>query len=99
MKITEPGVYANVSEAEYNDDPCDALSLRSSIAWKLVDRGSTPRHAWFASPRLNPNFKAEHRNTFDIGRACHAMLLGKGSGYAVIHHDNYKTNRRSRYRP
>lgn len=91
LKITEPGVYANITEAEYNDDPTEEVSLRSSIAWKLVERGSTPRHAWFACPRLNPNYKAEHRNTFDIGRACHAMLLGKGSDYAVIHHDNYKT--------
>lgn len=91
MKITEPGIYANITEAEYNDDPTEEVSLRSSIAWKLVERGSTPRHAWFSCPRLNPNYKAEHRNTFDIGRACHAMLLGKGSGYAVIHHDNYKT--------
>lgn len=91
VKITEPGVYANITEAEYNDDPTEEISLRSSIAWKLVERGSTPRHAWFASPRLNPNFKAEHKNTFDIGRACHAMLLGRGSEYAIIHHDNYKT--------
>lgn len=92
MTVLVPGVYANISEAAYNADPCgDEVSLRSSIAWKLVERGSTPRHAWFASPRLNPYHKADNRRMFDIGRACHAMLLGQGSEYAIIRAKDYRS--------
>lgn len=89
MRIVEPGVY-EMDEATYNADPCEEISLRSSIAWKLVDRGSTPRHAWFACPRLNPKHVAENSRKFDIGKACHAALLGKGAKTCIIDAPDYR---------
>ena len=88
--IDEPGIY-DMDEATYNADPCADISLRSSIASKLVDRGSTPRHAWFACPRLNPDFKPDNRRMFDLGKACHASLLGKGSKLLIIKDDSYRS--------
>jgi len=90
VKITEPGIY-EISEADYNADPCaPEISLRSSICWKLIERGSTPRHAWFASPNLNPNFKRENRKQFDLGTACHTALLGKGKAFKIIDADSWR---------
>jgi len=88
--ITEPGIY-DVDEAVYNAEPCAEPSLRSSIAWKLIAKGSTPAHARLHVPAFNPNFIAEHKRSFDIGRACHKYLLGKGALIADIAADNYKT--------
>lgn len=90
MNITEPGVYSFDDHA-YQQDPCEEISLRSSTAWKLVERGSTPMHAWVSSPRLNPDWQEENKKEFDIGKAAHELLLGKGAGYAIVHADNYLT--------
>ncbi|MDE2097125.1 MAG: PD-(D/E)XK nuclease-like domain-containing protein [Patescibacteria group bacterium] len=89
MALAEPGLY-QMSDDEYQSDPCEAISLRSSIAWKLVEPRSTPAHAWWACERLNPNFAREEKNYFDIGKAAHAMLFGKGAGITIIGADDYK---------
>ncbi len=87
--IRTPGIY-EIGEAEYNADPVEGGSLRSSIAWKLIAKGSTPRHAWYASS-LNPNFKADNRKQFDLGRACHAALFGNGAKIKIIQGDSYRS--------
>lgn len=66
----------------YHGDPCPAPSLSSTLARLLIDR--SPLHAWTASPRLNPDWEAQDKKTFDIGRAAHREVLGAGSDYAVI---------------
>lgn len=90
MNITEPGVY-EMDEATYNGEPCAEPSLRSSIAWKLIAKGSTPAHARLAIPAFNPDADGEHKRSFDIGRGCHKYLLGKGAVIAEIAADDYKT--------
>lgn len=91
MKITESGIYS-MSDAEYQADPCEEISLRSSIAWKLVGKGSTPAHAAYSCPRLNPDYKPINKQFFNIGKVAHALLLGKGAEYAIVHAENYKTS-------
>lgn len=66
----------------YHADPCATPSLSSTIA-KLLIRQS-PLHAWTASPRLNPNWEPVNKKTFDIGRAAHRAILGKGGDYVTI---------------
>ncbi len=87
------GRVLEISEAEYEADAFfdDFPTLRSSICWKLIERGSTPRHAWYASPRLNPDYEQDHSRKFDLGRACHALLLGKGAEFFIIDAANFLT--------
>ncbi|MTH33034.1 hypothetical protein GL279_00280 [Paracoccus limosus] len=76
------GVHANISEEAYHADLiCERPSLSSGVGRLLLDR--SPRHAWHASPRLNPDFQPVERKTFDIGRAAHRCVLGKGGDYVA----------------
>ena len=51
----------------------------------------TPAHAAWATPRLNPLWAEKSETYFNIGKACHTLLLGRGAGYAIVHADNYRT--------
>lgn len=77
--IGTPGVY-DISDDVYFDDPCPAPSLSAGIAKVLL--GATPRHAADAHPRLRladlPDEEVEHEPKFDVGRATHAVVTGKG---------------------
>jgi len=74
----------------YHRDPCATPSLSSTIA-KLIIRQS-PLHAWTASPRLNPAWEPKDSKTFDIGRAAHRAILGKGGDYVAIPTDILASN-------
>lgn len=76
-----PGVY-DLDSAAYHSDPCPEPSLSSTLA-KILRRQS-PRHAWQASARLNPNHESKDSAVFDIGRAAHRVVLGKGDDYVEI---------------
>jgi len=82
------GIHYNVSAAAYHADPCEKPSLSSSVAKILIEK--TPRHAWHAHPRLNPDFAADKSPKFDLGSAVHELMLGKGVGYTVIDAADYR---------
>jgi hypothetical protein len=63
--------------------------LSASIATKLITR--SPRHAWHAHPRLNPNFEPEEKPIFDLGKAAHAQLLEGNARVEVIDTPDWKT--------
>lgn len=88
MKISEPGIY-DMPEDIYHADPAPDPSLSSTLARLIVNR--SPRHAWTASPRLNPDFQPVNKETFDIGRACHAIMLGKGASIEVVDADDWRS--------
>lgn len=88
-RVTEPGVY-DLSEAEYHADPAPEPSLSSSLAKILLNR--TPRHAWWAHPRLNPRWQPDNRRAFDLGAAAHAMVLGDKQRFALVEADDWRTN-------
>jgi hypothetical protein len=76
------GLHFDLPDARYHaDDLRDVPTLSSSIA-KLMLR--SPLHAWTAHPRLNPNHEPTNRKTFDIGRAAHRAVLGRGGDYVAI---------------
>lgn len=79
--IIEPGLY-DLPESVYHSDPCPSPSLSSSIAKILLTK--SPLHAWLASPRLNPQWEPINKKTFDIGRAAHREILGKGADWVMI---------------
>lgn len=90
-KITEQGLY-ECGDADYNSDPCEEISLRSSIAWKLIEPGSTPAHAAWETPRLNPRYFREEKREFNIGSAAHALLFGRGKQLVDINGYDYQRN-------
>lgn len=88
MKVDKPGLY-EMSAADYHADPCPEPSLSSSIARELLT--NSPKHAWWAHPRLNPAYESEHKQAFDIGTAAHALLLEGESGCVIIDAKDFKT--------
>ena len=57
-------------------------SLNASIA-KIMHFG-TPREAWLAHPRLNPNYQPDDAAKFTIGKAAHNLILEGGDALQVI---------------
>lgn len=76
--ILTEGVHV-IDDQTYHSDPAPEPSLSSTLAKLILDR--SPRHAWTASPRLNPNWEPVNTATFDVGRAAHRAVLGRGGDY------------------
>jgi len=83
MSITEPGVY-DMSPEEYHADPVAERSLSSTVGRWLLQH--TPMHArhWIDNP--------VEKSTFDVGRAAHRVVLGKGQPFAVYPPDVLSSN-------
>lgn len=88
-RITKPGIYPDFPINDYHADPAPTPSLTQSLAKLLVDR--SPRHAWVAHPRLNPEFERDEATKFDIANVAHAYLIGRGKQIAVIHAEDWRT--------
>lgn len=86
--ISENGIYT-VSEDLYHSDPLPTPSLSASLAKILL--GKSPRHAWQAHPRLNPDWKAEEESKFDFGTVAHKLLLGEGREVVVVNANDWRT--------
>lgn len=78
-----------ISEEEYQADPCEKPSLSASIAKILI--ASTPLHAWTASPKLNPNFVREEKDIYDRGTVAHALLLQGIEKGVVLDFEDWRT--------
>lgn len=87
MTISKPGIY-DIPAEEYHSDPCPEPSLSSSIAKILVDE--TPRHAWTAHPRLNPDFEREEEDKFDLGTAAHSLMLNDPKKFAILRYEDFR---------
>lgn len=84
-----PGIYRWPAEA-YHRDPAPEPSLSSTLAKLII--GKSPAHAWTASPRLNPDWQPEIKETFDIGTAAHSEVLGVGAGMVAYPLDVLASN-------
>jgi hypothetical protein len=82
--MTNPtGIHVGIPDAAYHADAlAPAPSLSSTLARIILDR--SPRHAWVAHPRLNPDYEPTESTTFDVGRAAHRAVLGQGGDYIAI---------------
>lgn len=89
--VDQPGLY-RMTEADYHADPCPLPSLSRSIAQVLIEQ--SPRHAWTAHPRLNPQWAPDEKNArkADIGSAAHAKLLGQPVEIVTIDAPTYQSN-------
>lgn len=83
VTITEPGIYADIPDAIYHDDPVPGGSLSSTGARQLL---SSP-----AIFRYRQTHREETR-TFDIGHAVHALVLGVGMRVVEIPADKLAAN-------
>lgn len=91
MRISESGVY-DIPMADYHSDCCDGPSVSASVLWRLLD---CPAKMWDSSV-LNPNrVPEEPKDSFDVGRAAHALVLGEpefNAAFVVCPHDNLAKN-------
>lgn len=85
--IDQPGIY-DITHEEYHRDPCPEPSLSASAIKKIVTH--SPRHAWTANQRLNPNYVSEEKMEFDRGSAAHALLLEGDDRMSVLPFKDYK---------
>lgn len=76
-----PGIHLGLSDDTYHSDPCSAPSLSSTLARKIINQ--SPLHAWTASARLNPGHVPQIKKTFDLGKAIHRAILGRGGDYVA----------------
>lgn len=90
MKITKPGIYPGVSSADYFADPCPTPSFTQSLCKIMIER--SPRHAWIAHPRLNPQFEYDDDTKFDLGNVAHRLILGRGKDIEVVQFADWRTN-------
>ncbi len=90
QKIKTPGLYRELlSEMAYHADPVIKPSLSSSVARILIDK--TPRHAWVAHPRLNPDYEPEVSTKFDLGSVGHTYMLRDVGGVRVVDAADWRT--------
>src|SRR5262245_60670140 len=82
------GVHS-ISADAYHIDPCPSPSLSASIAKLLSSR--TPLHAWYAHPRLNPAYEVDTDQKFDIGTACHSLILNDPRIFHIVDADDWRT--------
>lgn len=91
--IDEVGVYQLTDEA-YLADPVTEPSLNNSVAKVLI--GQSPRHAWFAHPRLGaaPDLDgASSSEAQDVGHVAHQMFLHGESSVRVINVTDFRSNK------
>lgn len=84
------GLDFDMPEATYHSDPCPEPSLSSSIVKILVN--DTPRHAWFAHPRLNPNYEPTDKTKYDMGKAAHSLILRDPRNFVIVDEKDWKKN-------
>ncbi len=81
-----------ISAEQYHLDNVGASqpTLSCSIAKILLSK--TPKHAWMAHPKLNPNYKpSDSESKTDIGTAAHSMLLEGRDVIEVIDAKDFRT--------
>lgn len=87
MQILEPGIYYDLPEESYHADPAPGFSLSAGLIKVLLNE--SPRHAYMAHPKLNPNKEPDNRAIFDIGKAAHSLILRDPKDFAVIDPKDY----------
>ncbi len=93
--ITAPGIYTDMTAAEYHGDCCPKPSFSQSLGKILLDQ--SPAHARLAHPKLAPPIVDEDEEpekyvaATAIGNAAHAVLLGRGKQIAVGDFDAWRS--------
>ena len=71
--MTGTGIH-DITQRDYHADKItDVPTLSASIAACLINQ--SPRHAWTQHPKLNPDYRDEQKDAFDLGTIVHQLLL------------------------
>lgn len=90
MKFGKPGIYLDVPSRAYYADPATGPSLTQSLAKIILAR--SPLHAWYAHPRLNPDFQPADATKYDLGTIAHALMIERGKELLVLNEfDDWRT--------
>lgn len=85
------GIFTISEETYHADKIGDEITLSNSIARIIISQ--SPQHAWFAHPRLNPKHQSVNSDRFDLGTACHSLLLEQSDNKIVyLDFDDFRTN-------
>lgn len=77
-----------ITAEDYHADPCPVPSLSRSVIKSLLFQ--SPAHVKEGHPRLNPALQSENEGKFDIGTACHALLLEGIDNIVVVDADSWR---------
>jgi hypothetical protein len=80
----------SIPAADYHDGIDEQPRFSASIAHIICS--TSPKHAWTAHPRLNPNYVRVESEKFDIGAAAHSILLEGEDVIYVVHEDSWRKN-------
>lgn len=83
LPISVAGIYPDIASSDYHGasiTPEPALS--SSLAEAIIS--TSPAHVWNAHPALNPDFEADTAGKFDLGTACHSLVLEGKSPFVIV---------------
>jgi hypothetical protein len=101
FKITEPGIFTDVPEADYYADPCLLPSLTQSIAKVLIDHSALharAEHPRFAEPEAEDEPAEKYVAAQAIGNAAHKALIGRGKEIAVGEFDSWRSDPAKKFR-
>lgn len=83
----KPGIY-DMESHEYHADPCPEVSLSSTGIKRLLEYPFEGCPALFKYLLDNPE---PPKDVWDIGKAAHTLLLGKGEKVVVVEADAWRT--------
>lgn len=86
--ISKPGIYTDFPTDAYFRDPMPEPSLTQSVAKIMLEQ--SPLHAWYAHPRLNPDYRHDDDTKFDVGNIAHKMMIGRGKDLIVLPFDDWR---------
>ena len=87
----DAGLYTDLSTADYFADPAPTASLTQSLVKTILNQ--SPLHAWYAHPRLNPDFVRDEDTAYDVPNIAHRLILGRGRELVVLDQFNdWRTN-------
>lgn len=89
IKLLEEGIYYDLPEESYHADPTPGFSLSAGLIKVLLNE--SPRHAYMAHPKLNPNKEPDNRSIFDIGKAAHSLILRDPKDFVIVEADDWRT--------
>ena len=85
------GIFTIDEEAYHSDNLGEVPTLSNSIAKIIIQQ--SPQHAWYAHSKLNPHYQPYNSDRFDLGTACHSLLLEQSDSKIVyIDADDFRTN-------
>lgn len=91
-----PGIYeyidADTYHQDFTGDPRQngQPTLSASTAHTLLTR--SPAHARHNHPRLNPDYKREDEQRFDVGKVAHQVLLEGAGAVSVVPAADWRTS-------